>query len=65
MTDLEIIARQAEEIINLKDKLAESEEASNYWYGEAQKRIPAEPLTAEETVHALANAEIPRKAEDF
>ncbi|MVB11153.1 hypothetical protein CAFE_18590 [Caprobacter fermentans] len=39
MTDKEIIARQAAEIIELRDKLAESEEVRNHWFREAQRSI--------------------------
>ena len=37
MTDKEIIARQAEKIIELEDKLAEAEEHVNYWYNQCEK----------------------------
>lgn len=36
MTDKEIIARQAAEIIELKDKLAEANEVKQYFFNEAQ-----------------------------
>ncbi|MGC7323240.1 hypothetical protein RBA16_27490, partial [Mycobacteroides abscessus subsp. massiliense] len=39
MTDKEIIARQAAEIIELKDKLAEAETVRNYWFNKAQHSI--------------------------
>ena len=59
MTDKEIISRQAEKIIILEDKLAESKESSNYWYKECQNRMPVEKLSFNETVSALAHAEVP------
>lgn len=40
MTDKEIIARQAAEIIELKDKLAEANEVKKYWFNQAQHSIP-------------------------
>jgi hypothetical protein len=39
MTDKEIITRQAAEIIELKDKLAEAEAVRNHWFNEAQHSI--------------------------
>jgi hypothetical protein len=40
MTDKEIIARQAAEIIELKDRLAEANEVKSYWFNRAQHSIP-------------------------
>lgn len=45
MTNLEIIARQAAEIIELRDKLAEAEEVRDHWFKEAQRSIPARCLS--------------------
>ncbi|MGX8701548.1 hypothetical protein [Caproiciproducens sp.] len=56
MTDKEIIARQAEKIIELEDKLAEQTESSSYWYGECQKYkncVPVVPQTMDETIKVL------------
>ena len=39
MTKDEIIVHQAAEIIELRDKLAESDEVKNYWFREARKNI--------------------------
>ena len=41
MTDKEIIARQAAEIIELRDKLAEANEVKQYFFNEAQHSIRA------------------------
>jgi hypothetical protein len=49
MEDKEIIARQAAEIIELKDKLAEAETVRNHWFNKAQHSIPVHyPSPAEE-----------------
>ena len=40
MTDKEIIARQAEKIIELEDKLAETNEVKKHWFNQAQHSIP-------------------------
>jgi len=61
MTDKEIISRQAEKIIILEDKLAESKETSDFWYKECQKRMPIKKLSFDETVSALAHAEVPNE----
>jgi hypothetical protein len=39
MTDKEVIARQAAEIYELKDKLAEANEVKKYWFNQAQHSI--------------------------
>jgi len=65
MNDKEIIARQAAKIIELEDQLSKEKETSDLWYHEAQRRISSEPMTMQETIHALANAEIPCKVEEF
>ena len=41
MEDKEIIARQAAEIIELKDKLAEANEVKKYWFNESQHSLRA------------------------
>lgn len=63
MSKDEIITRLIAENFNLRDQLAQEKESSDFWYKEAQKRIPAQPLTMEETVHALAHTEIPSPQE--
>ena len=39
MTDKEIISRQAAEIIELKDKLAEANKVKQYFFNEAQSSV--------------------------
>lgn len=49
MTDKEIISRQAAEIIELKDKLAEANKVKEYWFDKAQCSIPVHfPSSVEE-----------------
>lgn len=45
MTDLEIIARQAAEIYELRDKLAETQEVRDHWFNEAHRSIPVHRLS--------------------
>jgi len=63
MTDKEIIARQAEKIIVLEDKLAEANEMKNSFFEQWKKveknSIKVAPLSFSETVGALAHAEVP------
>nr|WP_319488583.1 hypothetical protein [uncultured Caproiciproducens sp.] len=59
MTDKEIIARQAEKIIMLEDKLAEANDVKNHWFNVARNSIKTEPLSFEETIHMLSCADIP------
>ena len=67
MTDSELIARLSADNIELRDQLAEKDnqiaeakESSNYWYEECQKRMPVKKLSFNETVLALAHAEVPQ-----
>lgn len=59
----EIIIRQSEKIIELEDKLAESNEMKTSFYKQWQESeknsIKAAPLSFSETVGALAHAEMP------
>lgn len=61
MSKDEIITRLIAENFELRDNLAKEKESSDFWYKEAQKRIPTQPLSDEEAIHALAHAEIPRE----
>lgn len=54
MTDKEIIARQAAEIIELRDKLAEANEVKKYWFNKAQCSIPAHFPSSVEIHNLLA-----------
>ena len=64
MSKDEIIARQAEKIIELEDKLAESNEMKNsfieQWQEAKKNSIKSAPLSFNETVGALAHAEVPK-----
>lgn len=55
MTDKEIIARQAAEIIELRDKLAKAEKVRNYWFNQAQHSIPVHLLSPVEEHNLLAD----------
>ncbi len=55
MTDKEIIARQAAEIIELKDKLAEAETVRNHWFNKAQHSIPVHYPSPVEEHNLLAD----------
>lgn len=55
MEDKEIIARQAAEIIELRDKLAESEEVRNHWFHEAQRSIRVRRMDPIEEHNLLAD----------
>ena len=50
------------ELEETKNRLQERTEVSTFWYNKSQEleksSIPVQPLSAEETIHALANAEI-------
>lgn len=46
MTELEIIARQAEKILELEDKLAEEKEVAEHWESECNSRIPVQKVYA-------------------
>ena len=63
MEDREIIARQSAKIFELEDKLAESNEMKNSFFKQWQEAdknsIKVAPLSFEETVGALAHAEVP------
>ena len=63
MSKDEIIARQAEKIFELEDKLAESNEMKNsffeQWQEAKKNSIKVAPLSFSETVGALAHAEVP------
>lgn len=45
MTDKEIISRQAAEIIELKDKLAEANKVKQYFFNEAQSSVRVQRLS--------------------
>ena len=55
MTDKEVIARQAAEIYELKDKLAEAEEVRDHWFREAQRSIRVHHLSPVEEHNLLAD----------
>ena len=55
MTDKEIITRQAAEIIELKDKLAEANEVKKYWFNKAQCSIPVHFSSSVEEHNLLAD----------
>ena len=63
MSKDEIIIRQAERIIELEDKLAESNEMKNSFFEQWQEAekgsVKSGPLSFDETVSALAHAEVP------
>lgn len=40
----DIIARQAQKILDLEDKLAEKTESADYWYNECQRIKAEHPL---------------------
>ena len=52
------------ELEETKNRLQERTEVSTFWYNKSQEleksSIPVQSLSAEETIHALANAEVPR-----
>jgi len=55
MTDKEIIARQAAEIYDLKDKLAEANEVKEHWFNQAQHSIRVHHLSPVEEHNLLAD----------
>ena len=63
MSKDEIIIRQAEKIFELEDKLAESNEMKNsffeQWQEAKKNSIKVAPLSANETMYALAHVEVP------
>lgn len=60
MNDQELIVYQTKKIIELESSLEASKKNATLFYNEWQelqkKLMPAQSLSAEETVHALANA---------
>lgn len=63
MSDRDVIYALGKQIAELKEQLDSARADADMWYKEAQRRIPTQPLTMEETVHALAHAEIPTTQE--
>ena len=55
MTDKEIIARQAAEIIELQDKLAEAEQVRDYFFKKAQCSISVRKMSPVEEHNLLAD----------
>ncbi|HEX3038190.1 MAG TPA: hypothetical protein VHO94_04255 [Oscillospiraceae bacterium] len=55
MTELEIIARQAEKILELEDKLAEEKETAKYWECEATHSLRVHRQSPAEEHNLLAD----------